>query len=82
MTVAIVFSLVLLALAAILRAGLTSAIRTNRADALRAAADGRRGAAAIAHLLEERDLLHPSINAVVPSSGRFGSNGLDPHRGG
>ncbi len=64
MTVAIVFSLVLLALAAILRAGLTSAIRTNRADALRAAADGRRGAAAIAHLLEERDLLHPSINAV------------------
>ncbi|HEX2420106.1 MAG TPA: hemolysin family protein [Acidimicrobiia bacterium] len=64
MIIAIVFSLATLTLAAILRAGLTSAIRTNRADALRAAADGKRGAGAIARLLEERDLLHPSINAV------------------
>ncbi|MGH8923740.1 MAG: hemolysin family protein [Acidimicrobiia bacterium] len=64
MIVAIVFSIATLALAAALRAGLTSAIRTNRADALRAAADGKRGADSIARLLEERDLLHPSINAV------------------
>lgn len=57
-------SLAALALAAFLRAGLTTALRTPRADALRDSADGRKGAATIARLLEHRDLIHPSINAV------------------
>ncbi len=64
MIVALIFSFAALFLAAVLRAGLTSALRTTRADALREAADGRRGAARIAELLEERESLHPSINAV------------------
>lgn len=57
-------SLVALFLAALLRAGLTTALRTPRADALRDSADGRKGAASIGRLLEHRDLIHPSINAV------------------
>ncbi len=53
-----------LGLAAALRAGLTSALRTPRADALRDAAEGNKGADRIARLLEDRDSIHPSINAV------------------
>ena len=53
-----------LLLAAALRAGLTSALRTNRGDALKDAAEGKRGAQRVARLLEMREVLHPSINAV------------------
>jgi len=61
---ALVVALASLGLAAALRAGLTSALRTPRADALRDAADGNKGADRIARLLEDRDSIHPSINAV------------------
>jgi CBS domain containing-hemolysin-like protein len=60
----LVLSLVALGLAAILRAGLTSMLRTPRADALRDAADGNKGAERVAKLLEDRDSIHPAINAV------------------
>jgi len=60
----ILLSGVALLLAAVLRAGLTSALRTNRGDALKDAAEGKRGAQKIARLLEMREVLHPSINAV------------------
>jgi CBS domain containing-hemolysin-like protein len=53
-----------LILAAVLRAGMTSALRTNRGDALKDAAEGKPGAQRIARLLEKREGLHPSINAV------------------
>lgn len=61
---ALVVALASLGLAAALRAGLTSALRTPRADALRDAAEGNKGADRIARLLEDRDSIHPSINAV------------------
>lgn len=64
MILGLIVSLTALALAAALRAGLTSMLRTPRADALRDAADDTRGAAKIARLLEDRDSIHPSINAV------------------
>ena len=64
MTGAIILSLGALVLAALLRAGLTSAMRTPRANALRDASEGRKGAKTIASLLENRDLIHPSVNAV------------------
>jgi CBS domain containing-hemolysin-like protein len=53
-----------LVLAAALRAGLTSTLRTPRADAIRDAAEGNKGAGRIAKLLEDRDSIHPSINAA------------------
>ena len=59
-----VLSGISLLLAAALRAGMTSALRTNRGDALKDAAEGKRGAQRIARLLEVREVLHPSINAV------------------
>jgi CBS domain containing-hemolysin-like protein len=59
-----VIALLGLALAGLLRAALTTALRTPRADALRDAAEGRKGAATIARLLERRDQIHPSVNAV------------------
>ena len=61
---ALVVALASLGLASALRAGLTSALRTPRADALRDEADGDKGAGRIARLLEDRDSIHPSINAV------------------
>ncbi len=64
MILTIFLSAAALLLAAALRAGLTSALRTNRGDALRDAAEGRNGAQRIARLLEVREVLHPSINAV------------------
>ena len=60
----VVVSLIALSLAALLRVGLTAMLRTPRADALRDAADGSKGADRIARLLEDRDSIHPSINAV------------------
>jgi putative hemolysin len=64
MILALLMSVAALGLAAALRAGLTSALRTPRADAIRDAAEGNKGAARIAKLLEDRDSIHPSINAV------------------
>ena len=64
MTIALVVTVLVLLLAAALRAGLTSALWTPRADALRDAADGIRGAARIARVLDNRESLHPSVNAV------------------
>lgn len=64
MILGLAISAAALALAAALRAGLTSTLRTPRADAIRDAADGIKGAARIAKLLEDRDSIHPSINAA------------------
>ncbi|MGQ0848586.1 MAG: hemolysin family protein [Actinomycetota bacterium] len=64
MIAALIVAIVGLALAAILRSGLISALETPRADALKAAAEGTSGAHLIARLLENRDVLHPAINAV------------------
>ena len=64
MILGLVISAAALALAAALRAGLTSTLRTPRADAIRDAAEGDKGAEGIAKLLEDRDAIHPSINAA------------------
>lgn len=64
MIVAFVFSILLLGLAAGLRASLASLIRTPRADALHAAAEGDDGAARVAELLEDRARLQPAIGMV------------------
>ena len=64
MIVAFGVSVLLLALAAGLRASLASLIRTPRADALHAAAEGDNGAARVAELLEDRTTLQPAIGMV------------------
>lgn len=64
MIIAFVFSLLLLGLAAGLRASLASLVRTPRADALHAAAEGDDGAARVAELLEDRARLQPAIGMV------------------
>jgi len=62
--VAFVFSILLLTMAAGLRASLASLIRTPRADALHAAVEGDEGAARVAELLEDRTRLQPAIGMV------------------
>lgn len=62
--VAIGVGLALLIVAALLRAGTASLVRTPRADALFDAAEGRAGAQAVARLLEERELIQPALGAV------------------
>jgi CBS domain containing-hemolysin-like protein len=64
MIIGLAISVAALVLAAALRAGLTSTLRTPRADAIRDAAEGNKGAGRIAKLLEDRDSIHPSINAA------------------
>ncbi|MFH1104724.1 MAG: hemolysin family protein [Actinomycetota bacterium] len=51
-------------LAALLRLGGASLLRTHRADALRDAAEHRRGAATVAELLEEPVTLQPSLGMI------------------
>lgn len=51
-------------LAALLRVGGASLVRTPRADALHDAAEGDRGAERVARLLENPELIVPSINIV------------------
>lgn len=51
-------------LAALLRAGSASLVRTPRADALHDAAEGRAGADRVARLLDDAELIVPSINIV------------------
>ncbi len=53
-----------LLVAGLLRAGAASLVRTPRADALQDAAEGIPGANRVAVLLEEADLIVPSINIV------------------
>ncbi|MGI9667252.1 MAG: hemolysin family protein [Acidimicrobiia bacterium] len=60
-----VIAALLLVLAATVRAGTASLVRTPRADALRAEADGTRGAGTAATLLEDRLSLQPSLGTSV-----------------
>lgn len=55
----------LLLVAALVRAGTASLVRTPRADALRSAADETKGADAAARLLEDRSNLQPSLGTTV-----------------
>ena len=64
MIVAFAASVLLLIMAAALRASLASLIRTPRADALHAAAEGDDGAERVAELLENRTRLQPAIGMV------------------
>jgi CBS domain containing-hemolysin-like protein len=50
--------------AAVLRFGGASMVRTARADAIHDAAEGIRGAARVAELLEDRPILQPSLGVV------------------
>jgi CBS domain containing-hemolysin-like protein len=61
---ALVASLVLAALSAMLRFGVSSLLRTSRADALRDAAAGMRGAAQVAGLLEDPRQVRPAVGVV------------------
>ncbi|MFH1330153.1 MAG: hemolysin family protein [Actinomycetota bacterium] len=63
-TLALAVSGLLTVLAAALRFGGASLVRTPRAQALRDAAEGRRGAARVADLLEDRLSLQPSLAVV------------------
>ena len=60
-----VVAVLLLLVAALLRASTASLMRTPRADALRAAADGTKGAESTARLLEDRSNLQPSLGTTV-----------------
>jgi CBS domain containing-hemolysin-like protein len=60
-----VFAGILLLLAAVVRAGTASLVRTARADALRSAADGVAGSETAAKLLEDRNRLQPAIGTAV-----------------
>lgn len=62
--VALGAALLLLVLAAVLRAGGASLVRTPRADALHDSADGNRKAARVAELLDDRPQLQPSLGMV------------------
>jgi CBS domain containing-hemolysin-like protein len=62
---AFVVSLFLIVLAAVIRAGTTSLVRTPRADALRAENEGVDGAAHAAALLEDRTNLQASLGTSV-----------------
>jgi CBS domain containing-hemolysin-like protein len=62
--IAFVASVLLLGLAAGLRASLASLVRTPRADALHDAAEGVAGAQLVAELLEDRPRLQPAIGMV------------------
>lgn len=64
MILAFVSSVLLLGLAAALRASSASLIRTPRADALHHAAEGADGAARVADLLDDRPRLQPAIGMV------------------
>ncbi len=61
-----VVAFALIAIAALLRAGGSSLIRTPRADALRDAGDGdSSGAATTAHLLEDRSEIQPALGTSI-----------------
>ncbi len=58
-------AVIVLLLAAVLRAGGASLVRSPRADALRDEAEGVRGAAKTAHLLEDRSNIQPALGTSV-----------------
>ncbi|MFP5331670.1 MAG: hemolysin family protein [Acidimicrobiia bacterium] len=60
----VAFALIVALIAALLRVGGASLVRTPRADALHDAAEGDPGAERVARLLEDADLIVPSINIV------------------
>ncbi len=62
---AYVTAAILLVITATLRAAGAALVRTSRADALHDAAEGRRGAATVAELLEERARLQPALAPVL-----------------
>ncbi len=62
---ALIFSLLLLGLGAIIRAAGASVVRTSRADALHDAAEGDGRAARIADVLEDRALIQPALGTVT-----------------
>jgi CBS domain containing-hemolysin-like protein len=65
MTITILLAAALAALmAGLLRAGGSSLVRTPRADALHDAAEGSSGAQRVARLLDDSELIVPSINIV------------------
>jgi CBS domain containing-hemolysin-like protein len=61
---AIGFGLLFLSLAGVLRAGGASLVRTARGDAIHDAAEHIAGAAAVARLLDDRDVIVPGVNIV------------------
>ena len=63
--VAWIIGALLLLVAALVRAGTASLVRTPRADALRSSADGMKGADSVANLLEDRSNLQPSLGTTV-----------------
>lgn len=65
LTVGLIGALVLLGVAGTLRAGGASLVRTSRADALKAAAAGTRGAERVVKLLEDRPNLQPALGTTV-----------------
>jgi CBS domain containing-hemolysin-like protein len=62
--VVLAFGVIGTLVAGLLRAGAASLVRTPRADALHDAAEGMWGAGRVAQLLEEADLIVPSVNIV------------------
>ncbi len=74
MTVAaLVVGSLLMLTAAWLRAAGTAITRIPRADALRDASDERKGAAEVAELLDDRDLISPAVGVVVSALLIFGA---------
>jgi len=66
MTVAVLLvAAVLLLLAFWIRAAGTAVTRVPRADALRDASDGTRGAQAVADMLDEREVISPAVGVVA-----------------
>jgi len=66
MTVAVLLvAVVLLLLAFWIRAAGTAVTRVPRADALRDASDGTRGAQAVADMLDEREVISPAVGVVA-----------------
>lgn len=61
---ALVVAGLLVAVTGVTRAAGASLVRTARADALRDAAEGNRGAGAVAELLDERPRLQPALGAL------------------
>ncbi|HEY4607189.1 MAG TPA: hypothetical protein VIH55_06030, partial [Acidimicrobiia bacterium] len=62
--VALIAGFIALALAAWLRAAGSAITRITRADALRDASEGQRGAEVVANLLEDRDVITPAVALV------------------
>jgi magnesium and cobalt exporter, CNNM family len=62
---ALVFAIVLVLVAAWLRAAGSAVARIPRADALRDASDGHKGASAVADLLDDRETISPAVGVVA-----------------